>query len=72
MFWDEHNPPHYHAKYQKYKVTVEIKSGVVKGRFPPRALRHLLDWHELHKDELMKNWERARKGKDLMAIEGLE
>ncbi len=72
MFFDEHNPPHYHAKYQGYNVVIEIKTGIIKGKFPPRATKHLLEWHELHKDELMENWNRARSGKDLLFIEGLE
>ena len=72
MFLDEHNPPHFHAKYQDYNVIVEIKTGIVKGKFPPRALRHLLEWTDLHKDELIENWNKAREGKDLDKIEGLE
>ncbi len=72
MFWDDHNPPHYHAKYNQYKIIVEINSGVIKGKFPPRALRHLLEWHDLHKQELLANWKRAQKSEDLLAIEGLE
>jgi hypothetical protein len=38
MFYNEHNPPHFHARYGDFKVSVEIKTGIVKGRFSKRAL----------------------------------
>jgi hypothetical protein len=48
-------PPHFHAIYGEYEITVEIESGVINGRFPRRALRLVLEWLELHKDELLEN-----------------
>lgn len=42
MYWNEHNPPHFHAKYGEYKVVVYIESGVVEGKFPKRALKLLM------------------------------
>lgn len=47
VFYDEHNPPHFHAKYGGFKISVEINSGIVKGKFPKRTLRAVLDWHDL-------------------------
>lgn len=32
MNYKEHNPPHFHAAYQDYEVSVEIKTGIVKGK----------------------------------------
>ncbi len=52
MFWNDHPPPHFHARYGDYEITVEIDSGVVEGKFPPRSLAHILEWHRLHRDEL--------------------
>jgi hypothetical protein len=46
MFHREHGPPHYHAIYGEYKVTIDIESGVVSGKFPRRALSLVLEWHE--------------------------
>jgi len=48
MFYKDHAPPHFHAMYGDYEITVEIESGVINGRFPKRALRHVIEWHELH------------------------
>ena len=42
MYWDDHSPPHFHAKYGDYEITVDILTGIVEGRFPKRALRHVM------------------------------
>ena len=52
MFFSEHGLPHFHAVYGEYKITVEIESGATLGHFPPRALRLILEWNRLHKQEL--------------------
>ena len=72
MFYRDHGPPHFHADYGEYGITVTIEDGVVKGRFPRRALRHVLDWYELHKDELQANWDRARRREPVVPIPPLE
>ena len=43
MLYDDHRPPHFHAEYGEYKMSVDINTGVVDGRFPPRALRAVID-----------------------------
>ena len=50
IFPRQHPPPHFHAVYGEYQITVGITSGVVSGEFPKRALRHVLEWYELHPD----------------------
>jgi hypothetical protein len=72
MFYKDHAPPHFHAKYSDYEITIEIKEGVVNGQFPKRALGHVLEWYELHKDELLEDWELARQSKQLKKIQPLE
>ncbi len=72
MFYRDHAPPHFHAAYGEYEVTVEIETGVVQGRFPRRALEHVLEWLELHSDELLANWELCRKNMPLKTIAPLE
>jgi hypothetical protein len=72
MFYSEHGVAHFHAVYREYEVSVELVSGVVHGAFPPRALRHVLEWTGLHKQELLDNWELARQGKPLNRIAPLE
>lgn len=72
MFYRDHVPPHFHATYGEYEVTVDIETGVVHGRFPKRALRLVLEWLDLHKEDLMENWQRAGERRPLQDIEPLE
>jgi hypothetical protein len=72
MYYREHNPPHFHAKYGDYEISVEIESGIVKGKFPKTALRAVLEWHDLHKEELMRDWNLAANKKSLKQIKPLE
>jgi hypothetical protein len=57
MNFNEHNPPHFHAKYGEYQITIEINSGIIEGKFPKRALNLVLEWYSMHKDELLQDWE---------------
>lgn len=72
MIHGDHPPPHFHAQYGEYHISVEIQSGVVDGKFPRRALNAVLEWYMLHKEELAGNWERAERHEQLMKIEPLE
>jgi len=44
MYYNDHAPPHFHAKYGPFEITVGIADGVVAGRFPRRALNLVLEW----------------------------
>lgn len=55
MYYRDHAPPHFHAEYGEYEVTIDILTGVITGHFPKRALRAVLEWYELHKDELLQD-----------------
>jgi hypothetical protein len=72
MLYDDHRPPHFHAEYGQYKITMEINTGVLQGRFPRRALKALLEWYELHRDGLLENWELAEQHAPLNRIPPLE
>jgi hypothetical protein len=72
MFYRDHAPPHFHAVYGDFDITVTIETGVISGEFPKRALSHVLEWMDLHKTELTENWELARQGKPLKNVAPLE
>ena len=72
MFYRDHAPAHFHAKYGPYEISVRIADGVVTGSFPPRALRHVLEWYGLHREELERDWDLARRGEPLIPIAPLE
>jgi len=72
MNFNEHNPPHFHAKYGDYEIVVELNSGVVEGKFPKRALALVMEWYELHKNELMVDWEMIKTSGEFKKIKPLE
>jgi hypothetical protein len=62
MFYNEHNPPHFHAKYGSQKVVIDIGSlSVLEGKLPPRALGMVVEWASQHQVELLEDWELSRK-----------
>ena len=72
MYWNDHQPPHFHVEYQGQTALVGINPLVViQGALPNRVLRLILAWGELHQDEILQDWELAREGKELLFIEGL-
>lgn len=70
--YNDHAPPHFHAKYSGYEITVDIKTKIIAGKFPPRALKLVLEWAASHEAELLENWERAKNRQPLLKIEPLE
>ena len=65
-------PPHFHARYGEYRIIVNIMDGVVKVEMPGRAVKMILEWLDLHREELMHNWELAQNGAPLNKIEPLK
>ncbi len=72
MFYNEHGVAHFHARYGGYKVSIEVETGIVRGTFPPRALRLVEEWAAAHRLELLEDWRLAREGQPLKEIEPLE
>jgi len=72
MYWRDHAPPHFHAKYQGDEVTVEISTGEVTGNMNRRALALVEEWRVLHLAELEENWARAMEKRSINRIAPLE
>ena len=73
MFFNDHNPPHFHATYGEHEAAVSIRDGLVLwGSLPRRALGHVQEWRQAHLPELEDNWERARAKQLLRPIAPLE
>lgn len=67
--YNDHVPPHFHAEYAGNKVLIDIiNCRAMKGYLPKRQLKLVLAWAEIHKDELMQNWELARNHQALYRI----
>lgn len=73
IFFNDHEPAHFHAVYDEHEALVEIETLVVyRGELPRRALAMVLEWAVLHRDELRRDWELARSGRPLEPIAPLE
>jgi hypothetical protein len=73
MFYNEHNPPHFHARYGEYRIEIAIQTlSVLAGKLPPRAMGLVMEWASRHQDELMADWELARQSAELKRIAPLE
>lgn len=72
MYRPDHPPPHFHAQYGEHVAQIELGTlHVLNGSLPPRALRLVRQWAQLHPDELADNWALAQALEPLAAIEPL-
>ena len=72
MYYEEHNPPHFHAIYNEHKALIDIQNGCVfKGSLPTKQIKLVLAWCEIHYDELMKNWQISKESGELILIDPL-
>ncbi len=73
MYYNDHAPPHFHAKYAEHEATIEVETlNYLEGQLPRRVYGLVLEWAALHREELLANWERAREGVPLNVIEPLD
>jgi hypothetical protein len=58
MYFDEHNPPHFHIQYNEFRASMDIRSlNMTAGILPARVRGLVEEWAELHREELLKMWE---------------
>ena len=73
MFFDEHDPPHFHAEYQGSKAVFDFNGNIMKGTLSSRtATRLVRDWIDQSLDALKEDWELARAGKEVKKIAPLQ
>jgi len=73
IYFDDHPPPHFHAKYGEYEAKINIANGeVIAGKLPRRAMSHVWEWWELHQVGLAECWDRAARQEQPGNIEPLE
>jgi hypothetical protein len=70
--FDDHQPPHFHARYSGAHAALTFDGRLIAGSLPPRALGLVLTWASRHPDELREDWELARAGRPLVPIEPLD
>ena len=72
MYYDEHNPPHFHARYGGDRAVFDIATlQLLEGTLPPRARGLVVEWAAQHGAELLSNWLAARQDEPLSRIDPL-
>jgi hypothetical protein len=72
MFFNDHPPPHFHARYGEFEATVDIGSlEVIEGQLPRRALNLVREWAMMHREELLEDWRFCRENTVPTKIEPL-
>ena len=73
MYFNDHSPPHFHARYAEHEALIAIESlEIIGGALPRRALALVLEWAALQRAALRADWQRARRGEPLEPIQPLE
>ena len=76
MYYEDtgrHHTPHIHVRYQGKKASIALEDGtVLAGDFPAKQLRMVQVWIDLHKDELLADWEMAIAGEEPFRIQPLQ
>jgi hypothetical protein len=72
MYLNDHNPPHFHVRYDKYRALISINNfSILEGFLPPRILGLVMEWAGLHKEELLENWNLLRSSGKYRKIDPL-
>ena len=62
MYFNEHNPPHFHAEYNEYNAAISINTlGVIEGKLPSKVLSLVVEWAQDHQEELLENWNNIKE-----------
>ena len=72
MYFDDHNPPYFHVRYNDYRAIISIKDlAILEGELPARVLGLVIEWAGLHKNELLENWDLVKETGKWFKIEPL-
>lgn len=73
IYYREHQPAHFHAVYGEFEALISIDSfAIISGVLPPRALGLVVEWANIYKEELKKDWQKAIALEKLDKIEPLK
>jgi hypothetical protein len=68
MFYDDHSPPHFHARHEGDRAAFTLEGALLQGTLSSQAQRLIVEWAALHQAELFKNWELAENHLPLQRI----
>jgi hypothetical protein len=70
---EKHHTPHIHAEYQGQVAVYSVLDGsLLAGELPPGKHKLVVAWIEIHRDDLLADWELALNGKQPFPIKGLD
>ena len=73
MFYNDHEPPHFHVRYGEQKAIVDIETlELIDVRLSPRVLGLVTEWASFHKPDLLEDWNLAQRHAPLNKIPPLE
>lgn len=72
MFFRDHNPPHFHARYQGEEAVFDLDGNILSGELPKAQTRMVRAWCEIHHDELLADWEMAKTKNTMFKIDPLK
>ncbi len=71
MYFDDHNPPHFHAIYAGNKALYTFDGELLEGSMPPKQHKLIAAWAAIHQEELEANWELASNEDTVFKIDPL-
>ncbi len=72
IFYNDHAPPHFHARYGDKKATFDIETlNIIEGNLPTKVRNLVVEWADMHKQELITDWNLAQLGQIPNKIEPL-
>ena len=73
MYYREHNPPHFHVRYNEHKASISIENlSVLDGKLPPKVLGLVVEWASINQQALLEDWKLAEEFAELKKIPPLE
>jgi hypothetical protein len=73
MFFNEHDPPHFHAEYQGGKAVFDFKGNIIRGTLNSKTATKLVrEWVDLRLSALEEDWNLAKAGMEMKKIEPLD
>ena len=71
MYYDDHNPPHFHAFYNNYTAIFDFEGELLNGNMPIKQCKLISAWAIIHKEELLANWKLSENSESLFSINPL-
>lgn len=72
MYYDDHNPPHFHTRYQGHKAAFDFEGDMIAGELPLKQRKLVAAWAVMHADELSANWELLMRAEEPYRVEPLK